>query len=77
VKRSNETETATRRIEIALDQIETLALQRAAIDGELVKRALQPEKESQSEGRSSLPGEQEALAADAPAATTAGPVAVR
>jgi hypothetical protein len=75
VKRSNET--ASDRIGVVQDLIEALALRRAAIEAELVTRALQPEKEPRSEGRSSLPGEQETLAADAVAMTTAGPVAIR
>src|SRR5665213_1539155 len=72
VRRSNGT--ATIRIELARDLIETLALRQATVEAELVKRALQLEKESRSEARSSLPGEQETLAADAAAVTTAGPV---
>jgi len=75
VRRSNGT--ATIRIELARDLIETLALRQATVEAELVKRALQLEKESRSEARSSLPGEQETLAADAAAVTTAGPVAIR
>jgi hypothetical protein len=78
VKRSAETTaTAVHRIDAATDRVERLAQQRAAIDAELVKRALQPEKATQSEGASTLPGEWEKLAADADAVMTPGSSVIR
>jgi conjugative relaxase-like TrwC/TraI family protein len=76
-KGSNAARSASHRIDVVADQVETLALQRIELAAELERRALHPEKQTQLAGDSSLPSGQDLLSATAVGVAMAEPTIAR